>query len=423
MKPRRVTALLSALLSTVLVAGCGGATADGGSEENARGPITLAQGKDPSGVMPDIVAEWNRRHPDQPVDLIELPESPDMQRQAMVQNAQLKSDAFTVLDLDVVWNAEFAAHRWIDELPAERYNLDAMLPATVETGMYRGRLYSVPNSSDGALLYYRKDLLDKVGAAPPKTWEELKRICAQVRELPEASDIGCYAGQLEKTEGGTANVAEVINSAGGEIIDDNGQPRVNSPEARAGLGFLVDGFQEGLIPREALTYKEEEGRRAFVDGKLLFHRQWPYQWSTLAEDPSMDGKYAVAPLPGRNGPGTSSLGGHNLAVSQYGENKATARDFIAFATSEPQQRYNTLTGSKAPTYTRLYDDPELRAQAPYLPVLKESILGAEPRPRVVRYPEVTAAIQDTSYAAMTGEISTKEALGELQRRLERLVQQ
>ena len=420
MKPRRAAALTSVLLCTALVAGCGGASARA-ADENGRGPITLAQGKDPSGVMPELVRDWNRLHPAEPVDLIELPESVDMQRQAMVQNAQLKSDAFTVLDMDVVWTAEFAAHRWIDELPREGFALDSMLPSTVETATYRDRLYAVPASSDGALLFYRKDLLDKVGAKPPKTWRQLERICQRVRELPEAADIGCYAGQLDKSEGGTANVAEVINSAGGHLLDEQGRPDVDTPQARAGLNFLVDGIEDGTIPREALTYKEEEGRRAFTDGKLLFHRQWPYQWSSLSEDPAMAGKFDVAPLPGLDGPGTSSLGGHSFAVSKYGVNKATARDFIRYATSERQQRENMLTGSKAPTISRLYEDPELRSEAPYLPVLKKSILGAEPRPRVVRYGKLTAAVQDTSYAAMQGEISTEQALRDLQRRLEELM--
>ena len=75
------------------------------------------------------------------------------------------------------------------------------------------------------------------------------------------------------------NAAEAINSAGGVITDDSGKPNVNTPEAKAGLDFLVNGFKDGYIPKEAITYKEEEGRRAFQEGRLIFHRQWPYQYA------------------------------------------------------------------------------------------------------------------------------------------------
>ena len=73
------------------------------------------------------------------------------------------------------------------------------------------------------------------------------------------------------------NASEVINGAGGEVTDAYGKPNVNTPEAAKGLDFLVNGFKQGYIPKEAITYKEEEGRRAFQGGKLIFHRQWPYQ--------------------------------------------------------------------------------------------------------------------------------------------------
>ena len=30
------------------------------------------------------------------------------------------------------------------------------------------------------------------------------------------------------------------------------------------------------IPKEAITFQEEQGRQAFQSGKLLFLRNWPY---------------------------------------------------------------------------------------------------------------------------------------------------
>ena len=80
---------------------------------------------------------------------------------------------------------------------------------------------------------------------------------------------------------------------------------------------LSAACQSKEIPPAAVTYKEEEGRRAFQDGQLLFHRQWPYQYAQAnATDGSskVAGKFDVAPLPGKDGPGVSTLGGHNFGV-------------------------------------------------------------------------------------------------------------
>jgi multiple sugar transport system substrate-binding protein len=125
--------------------GDGGGDSAGGAALEGRGPITFATGKDTSGNLTNQVAAWNSQHPDEKVEVKELPESADGQRQQMVQNAQAKSDAFSVLNLDVVWTAEFAANRWVTELAPDQFpDLGKLLPSTVDTGKYRDKLYAVP---------------------------------------------------------------------------------------------------------------------------------------------------------------------------------------------------------------------------------------------------------------------------------------
>lgn len=417
-------ALLAACGNDSPSSGGGGGGGGGAPALDGRGEVTFASGKDTSGNMQKLVDKWNADHPNEKVRIVELPESADGQRQQMVQNAQVKSEAFTILNLDVVWTAEFAANKWVVELPAGQFELDKFLTPAVNTAKYRDKLYAVPVYSDGGMLYYRKDLLDKVGAQPPKTWIELATTCQKVKALPEAASINCYAGQFEKYEGLTVNFAEAVQSAGGSIVDESGKPAVNSAQAKQGLDALVQGFQTGVIPQKAITYKEEEGRRAFQAGELLFHRQWPYQYAKANQtdgSSQVAGKFDVAPLPGVTGPGSSSLGGHNFAISAFAKNKATALDFIKFFTSEENERSNLLATSQAPTRTSLYQDSELTKQFPYLPTLKASIESAVPRPKAVKYGDVTAAIQEAAYGALTGTKTSDQALKDLQTKLEELV--
>ncbi|MEU6068768.1 MULTISPECIES: ABC transporter substrate-binding protein [Streptomyces] len=428
MKTRTTRALqCSATLATagLLLSACGSSGGSGSGEQagstsfQGRGPITYVAGKDTSGVVPKVIARWNELHPKEKVTFIQLPTDADSQRQQMIQNAETKSDAYTVLSLDVVWTSEFAAHQWIDRLPEKQFPLRSMLKPVVETAKYRGNLYAAPASSDGGVLYYRTDLLKKAGVSkPPTTWSEMTADCAKVKKLPEAAGMSCYAGQLQKYEGLTVNFAEAVNSAGGVVTDANGKPDVDTPEAKKGLDFLAGSVKDGTIPKEAITYQEEDGRQAFQSGKLIFLRNWPYVYS-LAQKAKVAGKFAVAPLPGLNGPGSSSLGGHNLALSSFAKNKATALDFMKFFSSEDSAGTFLKDASLAPPYADLYDDPSLVKQYPYLPVLKESILRAVPRPRVVQYGDVTSAIQQEAYAALTGSKSSAQALKDLQNDLQK----
>ncbi|WBQ04225.1 ABC transporter substrate-binding protein [Kribbella sp. CA-293567] len=431
---RKAVALAVAGSLTLLASACGGDDGSegstgggGGTALEGRGPITFATGKDTSGNLTNQVAAWNAAHPDEKVEVKELPESADQQRQQMVQNAQAKSDAFSVLNLDVVWTAEFAANRWVQELPEDQFpDLGKLIPATVDTGKYRDKLYAVPVTSDGGLLYYRTDLLKAAGVEAPKTWDEMKAACAKIKATPAGKGLDCYAGQFEKYEGLTVNFSEAVNSAGGVVVGEDGKPNVDSPEALAGLQFLVDGMKGGEFPKASITYKEEEGRRAFQEGKLIFHRNWPYVFALAGKtdgSSKIAGKFGVAPLPGKAEGGVSTLGGHNYGISSFAKNKATAADFIKFMSSEERQKANVEKTSQAPTWASLYEDPALNKQFPYLAPLKASIESAKSRPKVVKYGDVTVAIQEAAYGALTGTTPPKEALTALQTKLSTLITQ
>ncbi len=411
------TAGVLALTLSACAGGGGGGTSGGGSDAEAnldsRGPITYVQGKDNSNVVRPLIEKWNAAHPDEKVTFKEQTDNADQQHDDLVQNFQAKNADYDVASVDVVWTAEFAAKGWLQPLK-DKMAIDTkgMLEPTIEAGSYKGTLYAAPVSSDGGILYYRKDLVP----TPPKTWDEMMGMCS----IAKQNNMGCYAGQFKQYEGLTVNASEAINSAGGSVLDKDGKPSLNTPEAEAGLNNLVKAFKDGNIPAEAITYQEEESRRAFQDGKLLFLRNWPYVYNLATTEGSSKVKdvLGMAALPGKDGPGASSLGGHSAAVSVYSDHKATSLDFVKFLVQEEQQKFFATQGSLAPVLGDLYQDQELVAKLPYLPVLKTSIENAVPRPVTPFYPAVTKAIQDNAYAALKGEKPAKDALSDMQKSIE-----
>jgi multiple sugar transport system substrate-binding protein len=411
------TAGVLALTLSACGGGGGGGTQAGGGDAAAglegRGPITYVQGKDNNSVVRPMIAKWNAAHPNEKVTFKEQTDQADQQHDDLVQHFQAKDANYDVVSVDVVWTAEFAAKGWLQPLKDQMaIDTSAMLKPTVDAATYKGTLYATPKESDGGMLYYRKDLVP----TPPKTWDEMMEMCSIAKE----NKIGCYSGQFKQYEGLTVNASEAINSAGGSVLDKDGKPSLNTPEAKEGLGNLVEAFQNGNIPKEAITYQEEESRRAFQSGNLLFHRNWPYVYNLATTEGSskVKDKLGMAALPGKDGPGASSLGGHNVGVSVYSENKATALDFLKFITSEETQRFYATQGSLAPVLTNLYDDAALVKKLPYLPVLKTSIENAVPRPVSPFYPAVTQAIQENSYAALKGDKPVDQALSDMQASIE-----
>ena len=120
------------------------------------------------------------------------------------------------------------------------------------------------------------------------------------------------------------------------------------------VGELDDRLHEGIAVRlegegmrasdfvAAVTPAQRDAmRNRYPDqpaGKFLFLNDWPDVYAAASKPgPGNDvvGKFGVVALPGLNGPGSSSLGGANLAISAYSQHQQTALDFISFLTDLP----------------------------------------------------------------------------------------
>jgi multiple sugar transport system substrate-binding protein len=416
MRHLRTASSLTALALVALpLTACGSSGGDGGSADafkahlKDRGPITYVQGKVNDNATHGIIAKWNQLHPEEKVTLKEQTDEADQQHDDLVRNFDAKNADYDVVSVDLVWTAEFAAKGYLQPLKGDlAVDTDGLLESAVKGAQYNGVQYASPTTSDGGMLYYRTDLVK----TPPTTWKELFEDC----KIAKQAHIDCYAGQFNKYEGLTVNASEAINGAGGSIVAEDGKtPTVDSPEAAEGLQVLVDGFKTGDIPKSAITYTEEEGRASFESGKLLFLRNWPYVYGLAASEASskVKGKFDVAPLPGVDGVGASTLGGHNTAISAFSDNKATAIDFVNFLASEEIQKDYMEKGSLAPIRSDVYKDPALVKKYPYLPTLLTSIENAVARPITPFYQAVTKAIQDNSYAALKGDKTSEEAVKDM----------
>jgi multiple sugar transport system substrate-binding protein len=422
----RMGAIAAGLLLTAGTAGC---TADAASpagsapSTNGIGPITFAIGQDDSGWLTPVIARWNKKYPTQQVTPLLLPQAANDQLAQLVANLQAKSDEYDVIDMDVIWTAEFASNGWIIPLPPAQFpELRDFLKPAVDTAIYQGRLYAVPDYSNADLLYYRKDILAKAGKKPPTTWAQLAELARTV--APKYGLYG-YAGTFAPYEGLTVDFAAAVQSAGGSILSGDGSKvTVNSPAALKGLEFLVTGVQQGWIPKVALSYEEESAQAAFEAGRFLFLDNWPDVYAALsAPGPGNNvyGKFGVEELPGPDGTGSSALGGANLAISAYSQHQRTALNFIKYMTDLANEKEMFEQGSFPPVWTQLYTDQSLVRSYGYLPVLEQAINSAQPRPAITNYDQASLAISSEVYQALTQQKQPQEALADMAGQLTQII--
>jgi multiple sugar transport system substrate-binding protein len=389
------------ILTTVLLVATGCVSPPQPVGFDGRGPIVFVDGPDTSlnSQIARLVDEWNdRRGYSEHVEFREMPFATDDYRAQLRAHAQDLVNAapgehaeqcYDVMTLDVIWTAEFADAGYLVSLDADKFNVDRMLRRPVEAVKRNDRLWAVPMRTDPGLLYYRKDLV-----RAPSSWTEL---IDAARTAGPRHGIDGYVGQFDQYEGLTVNAVEAIWANGGDVLTPDGDVVVDSVEARRGVRMLIDGIEQGWIPRDALRFNEERSREAFQQGNAVFLRNWPYVYSQLADSRSpVADTFGVAPLPG-----PSALGGWNLGISSCSTHQATARDFIEFVTSEENQRNLFMRAGFAPTIASLYDDEELRDEFPYLEVLRRSVEQSRLRPTTPYYEDVSDAIQELVTEALT----------------------
>jgi len=339
------------------------------------------------------------------------------------------SDAVDVFQIDIVWPGLLGP----DMIDLRKYIPQSVtaqdFPRIIEADTWHGKLVALPWLTNAGVLYYRTDLLQKYGLKPPETWQELSQEAAIIQKRERAaghSRFWGYVFQGKAYEGLTCDALEWVASfGGGTFVAPDGKITADNPDAANAIAWAASTVGT-IAPVGVLNYEEEDARGVFQSGNAAFMRNWPYAWALAQSGESpIRGKVGVEPLPSGmpGGPHAAALGGENLAVSRFSRNPEVAASLVRFMTSSAEQKYRAIHGSFNPTIPALYHDPEVLKADPFFGTLLPTFEGAVPRPSSATgrlYNRASAAIFDSVHAALSGSLSAKAAMQQLQRRLERI---
>jgi multiple sugar transport system substrate-binding protein len=403
-------------------AGCGGG---GGS---GSGDLVFAMGVDSSGTLQDLVDKFNEEHKGEfQVRYREMPADTGQYFDQLRTELQAAASEIDVIGGDVIWPAQFAANGWILDV-SDRFTeseRQQFLPAPVDSLVYEGAIYGVPWFTDAGMLYYRTDLLEEAGfSEPPGTWDEMKEMA-----LKTAQDTGTrdgFAFQGAQYEGGTVNGLEYIWTHGGDVLSGD-QVVIDSPEAVTGLETERSMISDGVASQAVSTYKEQETDPAFLGGRSVFARNWPYMYA-LSEDPEVSkietAQIGIAPLPaGEGGQSFAGLGGWNMMINANSQRQEEAWEFVKWMTSEQGQRQRALAATLLPTRKSLYEDQEILEKVPVIRLGKEAIQSTKSRPVSPYYSDMSLAMAEQFNLSLKGEIDPQAAVQNLQEELTKIVEQ
>ena len=319
---------------------------------------------------------------------------------------------------DVIWAPQLADH-FVDLTEAAKDLAPTHFPSIIESQTVNGKLGALPIFTDAPALYYRKDLLDKYGKTPPKTWAELTETAQFIQDAERKegkADLWGFVWQGNAYEGLTCDALEWVKShGGGQIVEADGTISINNPNAVAALE-QAKSWVGTISPDGVLAYQEEEARGLWQTGNAVFMRNWPYAYGLgNGDDSAVKGLFAVTTLPvGKEGdPSAATLGGWNVAVSKYSTKQDAAISLALYLAGPEAQKQRAIAESNLPTIVALYDDPDIAAAQPIIPQWKDVFLNAVPRPSAPtlgKYNEVSAKFWSAVHATLSGEGSAAENL-------------
>jgi multiple sugar transport system substrate-binding protein len=416
-----LVALGLCLVALGLSACGGGGNGGGGASEaktlqpsdakGASGSVTWCIGKDTSGAFKTAVDKFNEQNPGLEAKLLELPESADIQREQQIQRLRAESSECDVLGMDVIWTAEYAASGWLYDLtPVVEEHESEFIPSTVETVEYEDKKWALPFNTNAGFLFYRTDEVPK----PPSTWEEVYK---------EAKEDNGLVYQGERYEGLTVDFLELLYSAGGKVLSEDGETvEIDSPDARKVLEFMAKGTEDGAVSKAVTTYEEESSRRAFEAGNATFMRNWPYAYA-LGKESNIANDFAVAKFPGFAGnEGAGVVGGYNLGISAFSDNPDGSLAFAEFLVTEPVQKEMFLKATLPAVTTAVYRDPQVKKEIPFTEELLKAVEQAQARPVSPVYTEISEAIFNNVFETLNGRQSADGATSKMSSEIEDALQ-
>ena len=335
------------------------------------------------------------------------------------------SSAYDVCEFDNCWVAQFAETEWL--LPLDDYAgveyVEDMLPALNSLFSAKEHLYGVTWNNDMRFFMYNARMLKDAGiAGPPLTWNEL---IEQSRRLMAAGTA--KYGFIEGWEMGQAlaNAQTVlVHSFGGRLLDEKGNPTLDSSECVAALQLMVDLLHKyKIINPASLTSSQEVSQNVFLRGDTTFFPQaWPglYSYSRSSDVSNIIGEVEVAPKPLGV---TKDMGAalslpEALAIPKTSRHPDEAWAFIQFISNKKTNKAQSLAIGSLPIWTELFNDPELLRLYPYWKQFGKQAKYLHGLPQVTWYSEFSRVCQVEVMNALTQVKTVEKATKDMMRAVE-----
>ncbi|WP_225724766.1 MULTISPECIES: sugar ABC transporter substrate-binding protein [unclassified Nocardia] len=350
----------AALLAPAL-AGCGG-------DDDALTFFFQANPEEADGRM-RVIDEFTRRHPD--IKVRTVLSGPDPMQQMLTFCAGGKCP-----DVLMAWELTYAGladngvlldlNTMLAKDPAFAADLKSRsVPALYDTFAFKGGQYALPEQWAGNFLFYNRQLFDKAGVQPPRTW-------STAWSFDEFLDVAKGFTKRERsgkvTQWGFVDTWVPYYSAA-LFGMNNGAPWAIPLSNPTRANFADDAFIDGVQfyadlankYRVAPTPADQQSMSTmdlFTQGKAALAMGGHWRYRTFSDAEQLDFDLTALPAGPKARGAQSDIGTTGLAIAADSRRKEQAWEFVKFATGPVGQAVIAETGLFVPVLNSAVNSPE-----------------------------------------------------------------
>ncbi|MFC1501993.1 extracellular solute-binding protein, partial [bacterium] len=207
--------------------------------------------------------------------------STNERKELLARSLRSQSDRIDVFTVDVIWVPRFT--KWCYPLDPH-FDIpfrNQLLKNTLESCTYNDELVAIPLYTDIGLMYYRKDIVDRLPDAvnvhntlkESITWEEFINLKKKFDKQNITNPFYIYPA--DNFEGLTCSFFEGIFSQKQNLFD-NGSIQLDKSQILRSLRILVDLVHRyRMTPILVTKFDEYNGNLYAVQNDAIFFRGWP----------------------------------------------------------------------------------------------------------------------------------------------------
>jgi multiple sugar transport system substrate-binding protein len=269
---------------------------------------------------------------------------------------------------------------------------------------WNDKYYGVPKATNTIALYYNKDMFKAAGldpSKPPQTWDEL---LADAKKLTDPSkNVYGLTFSAKANEEGTFQFLPWAQM-GGATYD-----HINTDGAVKALSTWKEIMDDKLASPDTLTRGQWDATATFNAGNAAMAISGPWELDRMLKDAKFDWGVALLPVPQAGAERSSAMGDFNWAIFSNTKHPAEAFKVLEYFASQDDKMFKNF--GQLPARSDIAIPPtgnQLKDEA--LKVFVEQLKYAKPRGPSPNWAKISKAIQGAIQAALTGQMSPKDAL-------------